>query len=315
MSDRYLHSIRLLFLLLALALPEACNRSGDVAGSGATGTSGATTGVAAPPSLDFKPGSVAADGAFGDHLPGLAPPTIAHQSAGLLVLMFPEHGGPRGMSSNTFVLIDKGTRAALVIDPGLGQVDALDDRLAKLQVTVAAIAVTHAHFDHAEGVDVLRANHPGAKFYCGARDVPMLGKLDEAARRIGMRSRSVAPPDVMLEGGETINVGAVAVRVLASPGHTSGGMTFYVPEEKIAFGGDTLFLDSIGRLDLPGATKLTVMLETLAAVFGTLPDDVQVFPGHGASFLIANAKTDNGYLRTAVKRYTPKPDAEPETKP
>ena len=89
-------------------------------------------------------------------------------------------------------------------------------------------------------------------------------------------------------------LGHHTLRVLHTPGHTPGGVCFYEPDEKVLFSGDTLFAESIGRTDLGG--KHDQLIHSIRTQLLTLPDDVQVLPGHGGATTIGHERHHNPFL-------------------
>ena len=102
--------------------------------------------------------------------------------------------------------------------------------------------------------------------------------------------------DRLLKDGDIIQVGELSFQVLHTPGHTLGGISLYNKEGKACFTGDTLFLGSIGRTDLPGGSY-PVIIKSIKEKILTLPDDVVAYPGHGPATTIAQEKRINPFLR------------------
>ena len=101
----------------------------------------------------------------------------------------------------------------------------------------------------------------------------------------------------MLNEGDSIEFGTHQFSVIHTPGHTPGGVCFYCSEEKVIFTGDSLFQMSIGRTDFPGG-NYRELIESLDTKIMTLPEDVQVYPGHGNPTTIGFEKQHNPYLTT-----------------
>lgn len=158
-----------------------------------------------------------------------------------------------------------------VIDPAF-EVDRLERTIQQLGLRVAAILLTHSHFDHIEGVPALLQAAGPVPVYVGAAEA---GAVAAACRAAGLADGRV---DLRgLHGGETLAVGALQVSVLATPGHTAAGRSYHVPELGAVATGDTLFVGSCGRPASPAtAETLWHSLERLCE----LPEETRIYPGH-----------------------------------
>src|ERR1700681_3804292 len=158
---------------------------------------------------------------------------------------------PVGMlQCNCSILGDEASREAIVIDPG-DEIHKILAILAQHQLRVKAIIITHAHIDHIGGAQKLKAA-TGAPVYMNANDQPLAEHLDAQAAWLGMTTPEQTKIDVNAREGEKIPLGPAEFQVLHPPGHTQGSISLWIPAENKLIAGDTLFLDSIGRTDLPG---------------------------------------------------------------
>ncbi len=111
----------------------------------------------------------------------------------------------------------------------------------------------------------------------------------------GMEVNESPLPDIQLEDGQEILIGSLHVRVLHVPGHSPGSVAFYLAQEQAVFDGDVLFADGVGRTDLPGGDWHTLRASIEHVLFA-LPDETQVYPGHGPSTTVGREKRHNPWL-------------------
>jgi glyoxylase-like metal-dependent hydrolase (beta-lactamase superfamily II) len=161
------------------------------------------------------------------------------------------------------------------------------------------LIITHGHFDHIHSNALVKKRWPAITI--------AVGKSDEAKLTSAMRNgsiffgQSVRSPkaDRLLAEGETITVGAAKLEVLATPGHTAGGISLFTRDGPgggpAVFTGDALFAGGIGRTDLPGASHET-LLESIRTRLLTLPPETVVYPGHGPPSTIGEEKAGNPWL-------------------
>ena len=191
------------------------------------------------------------------------------------------------IGTNCYLLEDEQTNTAAVIDPG-GNAQFILKQAKEDGVEIKLILLTHAHFDHTEGVAELHKALPEVPVYLHPDDAALLGTQIFPA---------LGAPTVPYQEGDTVSLGSLDIQVLHTPGHSLGGVTLVVGNA--LFTGDTLFQDSMGRTDLPGGSyqQLLASLKRLAQ----LPGDYHVLPGHmGTSTLEAERKR-NYYMREAMR--------------
>lgn len=196
---------------------------------------------------------------------------------------------------NTYFLICKKTHHAAVIDPG----GAVPDLLAALQAehaTVDYILFTHAHIDHMTGAEELKQALPDAVIAYHSLEKDVVDSIPSMCEMFGVPVKKMPPLQHPLDQKPEFFVGSIQLRSFHTPGHTPGGVCFYIPEEKIAFTGDTLFKGSVGRTDFEGGSGADLR-KSLDLILEVLPDDVQILPGHGKYSTMADEKRNNFYLK------------------
>jgi glyoxylase-like metal-dependent hydrolase (beta-lactamase superfamily II) len=157
--------------------------------------------------------------------------------------------------------------------------------------TLSDILITHRHFDHLLGVAELK-KATGATIYISEKDA---GGLKSNLVSLSMTQRiTLQPvePDVLLHDGDTFEAAGLRFRVLETPGHTVGGITFVCDEQRCAFVGDTLFQGGYGRFDLPTGDFNALSLSIKNVLF-ELPDDYKLYPGHDDPTTVAEEKRSN----------------------
>lgn len=201
---------------------------------------------------------------------------------------------PNGMfEENTWLVWDGATRAAVVIDPGEESARILRE-IRDRQLQVQAIWLTHGHLDHVWGVDDIRsATH--SRVLLHRLDRAWYDRSQEQALYYGIATfPELAPPDDECQPGDILKVGQWQFEVRHVPGHSPGHVAFI--GHGLCFSGDVLFLDSVGRTDLPGGDSAT-LARSINQQLLTLPDDTRVLPGHGPETTIGRERRDNPYLQ------------------
>lgn len=189
---------------------------------------------------------------------------------------------PGGFASNCYLVV-AGSDAVLVdcTAPARSILDALEEQGAVLR----AILLTHGHFDHMLTIAEVKAE-TGATVYLSKEDKDLPGNGEKNAFALFFGYDKAYPrADVGVESGDELSFGELAVKVMGTPGHTRGSVTYLL--EDVAFTGDTLFADGYGRYDLYGGDPhaLRESLRTLAA----LPHQTVIYPGHGDSTTLGAA--------------------------
>lgn len=182
---------------------------------------------------------------------------------------------------------------ALIIDPG-ADAGAISKIVSHCRLTVRTYLITHGHMDHISALEPLWAQIQAPIAMPG---LDIKWAFSSANQMLPYFSVPRRPENIerILKDGEKWEEKDFCYEVIATPGHSPGGVCFYFPDENILFAGDTLFQDSVGRTDLPGGDmkQLTKSLRILAA----LPPQTKVYPGHGPETTIAREIDSNPFLK------------------
>ena len=205
--------------------------------------------------------------------------------------------------TNCYVVAPAAGEHCVVVDPGIGVVDALDEVLAEHRLRPAAVLLTHGHLDHVFSVaPVCGARGITAYVHPADRELladPAKGLSTDIETLFGSRLPYAEPDDVAeLPDGGPITVAGLELTVDHAPGHTKGSVMFRGADGDgpVCFSGDVLFAGSIGRTDLPGG-DMAEMFASLRDKVLPLADETVVLPGHGPSTTIGRERTSNPFLR------------------
>ncbi len=197
-------------------------------------------------------------------------------------------------ATNCYVVRVNGElKECLVIDPGFSPGPLLDF-LKEKELQPVKILLTHGHCDHIAGIEELQNKFGAIPVCVSSEDAKMLedAKLN-LSWMTGMFIRLKA--DEQLAQGDEVGLDGLEFKVLATPGHTTGGVSFYSKQESVVFSGDTLFAGSIGRDDFPGGDR-GVLLASIRDKLLTLPEETKVYSGHGPITTIGEEKQGNPFL-------------------
>lgn len=202
--------------------------------------------------------------------------------------------GPLGC--NCSIIIDPTSKQAIVVDPG-GDFDVIQKKLTKAEAKVVAIVHTHTHIDHVGATAPLQA-WSGATASIHEADRFLYDLLPVQAAMIGVALPETCDLDGDLVDDGELKAGAINMRVIHTPGHTPGSVSFVIEGTSggVAFTGDTLFRRSIGRTDLWGGDS-ALILKSLKNKLMSLDDATRVITGHGPSTTIGEERRSNPFLK------------------
>jgi hydroxyacylglutathione hydrolase len=196
--------------------------------------------------------------------------------------------------TNSYIVYDEISKKAIIIDaPPEFSASALEFIKAN-QLTVDQIILTHGHIDHIADAEIIRVE-TNAKILMHEGDIIWLNPAQYWLDMVSGKFLKFVP-DKMLKDNESITVGELEFRILHTPGHTQGGICIYNKANNVIFSGDTIFQESIGRTDLPGGST-EVLLNSIREKILPLPDETEIYPGHGDTTKIRNEKKYNPFLQ------------------
>ncbi len=197
--------------------------------------------------------------------------------------------GPLGV--NCYLIACEKTKAGAVIDPG-DDAPIILNAIQENNLDMKYILLTHGHVDHLAHLTKIK-QETGAQFLMHSQDEFLLKGLFAQALMFGLSNPGNPKPDRFLSEGEIIALGELQIKVLHTPGHSPGSVTFYV-EDKL-FVGDLIFSGSIGRTDLPKGDYQTLIDSVQKKIF-TLPDETKIYPGHGSNTMVGLEKAINPFF-------------------
>lgn len=195
--------------------------------------------------------------------------------------------------TNCYFLYREKEKEAIVIDPA-DQGGNIFHALEKNGFTVAGILLTHGHFDHIWGSKELRELSQ-AKLYALEEEKELLEDCNKNVSEQAGRPYTVKA-DIYIRDGEELSIANMKCKVIATPGHTTGGCCYYFEEAGFLISGDTLFQESVGRTDFPTGSMASLVRSVKDKLF-ILPDNTKVYPGHGESTTIGHEKKYNPFCQ------------------
>jgi hydroxyacylglutathione hydrolase len=206
---------------------------------------------------------------------------------------------------NCYIVVSRPSRHGVIIDPG-SSVEEIGQILHAHGVKTLAILLTHAHYDHVEGVAALREKTQ-ARVYLHQEDLPLLRNVNTYALAWKLPPLRAFVPDALLAQDETLNFADLEVVVLHLPGHSPGSVAYAIGQ--MLFVGDTILPHAVGRVDLIGGNA-KALDTSVKKIVPWLSDQTTLFPGHGdpcdvPSIVAANEKVRSAFLEARAGEQIP----------
>jgi len=191
------------------------------------------------------------------------------------------------LENNCFIIADKHTKEALLIDPG-DEPERILELITENNFKIKYIVCTHAHFDHVGALPEIK-KETNALIVIHKDEVGIYKHTRELASSWGYELEPLPEPDILVSEGDNLNIGDLQFKIFHTPGHSPGGICLF--GGGILITGDTLFAGSVGRTDLSGGDmeKLIISFKRLIS----LPEETRVLPGHGPLSTIRQERVNN----------------------
>ena len=190
------------------------------------------------------------------------------------------------LASNAYLVIDIQNNC-VVIDPGAND-DKILNYIKNNKLNLKGILLTHGHFDHIAGVNILLTNFK-TEVYVAEEDIKLLNNPHlNCSDRFSRKDVVVKETPKILEDWQELNLLEETIQVIKTPYHTEGSVCFYLKDSKVLFSGDSLFKGSVGRMDF--VTSRPELFEQSLRLILSLPSDTFVYPGHEDTTTIGEEK-------------------------
>ena len=196
------------------------------------------------------------------------------------------------VQTNCYFLINEDTKEVLIVDPA-DRAQKIIEWINSEGLKPTAILLTHGHFDHIMGVAGVKKEY-NIPIYASKDEVEVLADPQINVSTM-MGAYLSMKADKLFSDGDVLELAGMKLKVISTPGHTIGSVCCYMEEEKVLISGDTLFEASVGRSDFPTGSSRQ-LIESIKTRLFVLPDDTDVFPGHGGTTSIAYEKAHNPFI-------------------
>jgi len=196
-------------------------------------------------------------------------------------------------ASNCYIVGSESSQEGMIIDPG-DEAELILKKVKQLGLDIKLVILTHGHIDHTGALKRVK-EATAAEVAIHTDDAKTLGEKS-LSLLFGLSHQAPPPPDRLLKGWDSLDIGDLHFTVLHTPGHTPGGICLFGEiGEGILFSGDTLFNYGIGRTDLPGG-NYSQLMDSIHTKLMVLDDNIIVYPGHGAETTIGAERRGNPFL-------------------
>ena len=193
---------------------------------------------------------------------------------------------PTGMLEVNCYLVKGKSGTLYIIDPG-GDAEDIAKAAKEFDATEKVILLTHGHVDHISGIRKTMDLLGISKVFIHEDDIKLYKSPDNHLMPFVPAAKDLPEPEIVHDTED--------FTVIHTPGHSRGGCCFYFKDMNTLFSGDTIFMYSIGRSDLPGGDQDT-LIKSINEKIMTLPPDTVLYPGHGPSTTVADEKRGNPYI-------------------
>ena len=195
------------------------------------------------------------------------------------------------LENNNYLLIDEKSKQAVLIDCS-EYIPEVQDVLCQHKAFLKFILITHGHFDHIMGINEFHKIYPETEIIAPKKDKELIEDIETFLDRFigGLGNVEVPHIDKYITEDDEIYIGNEKINIISTPGHTGGGVCYFVDDK--LFSGDTIFLGSVGRTDLPGGSFEQIR-NSVRNILNMFNDDTTIYTGHGDKTSVGFEKINN----------------------